>query len=278
VYATAVEQGYAQNRLVLDAPVVYPGNRKNAQWQPQNYSRGFKGEISLRTALALSKNIPAVRLIESLGPPAVIDLARRLGIQTPLGTNLSLALGTSEVNLLELTAAYAVFPNGGRHVKPYGVTVVTDASGNALWEVSPRKSIAMRSADAAVVTDMLKGVVREGTGRKASVLGRSVAGKTGTTDNYHDALFLGFSPTLAAGVWVGLDSGGSLGRGETGARAALPIWIDFFKVVFQDDTPAYFDIPDDTRYLYMDPLTGKTAVQAFPKAVAALFRTDQPLR
>jgi len=274
VYAKAVEAGYSQDKLILDAPVVYRHGNFAEQWQPQNYSKDFQGEITLRKALALSKNIPAVRLIEALGPPAVVEFARRLGIRTPLHPNLSLALGTSEVTLLELTAAYAVFPNAGHHIEPYGVSRITDAAGHLLWKAARRETIAMRRADAAVVTDMLKSVVLEGTGRKARALGRSVAGKTGTTNDCRDALFIGFSPTLAAGVWVGLDSGGSLGRGETGARAALPIWIDFFQAVFQDDAFEYFDIPDNTRRLYMDATTGKTSPIDFPGAVQALFRVN----
>jgi len=274
VYAKALEQGYTQDKLILDAPVAYQRGNSIKQWQPQNYSKDFKGEITLRTALALSKNIPAVRLIEALGPAAVVEFARRLGIRAPLRSNLSLALGTSEVTLLELTAAYAVFPNAGNHIKPYGVTAITDSSGHDLWKVTRQTTVAMQRADAAVVTDMLRGVVLEGTGRKARVLGRSVAGKTGTTNDYRDALFIGFSPTLTAGVWVGRDRGDSLGRGETGARAALPIWIDFFQAAFQDDSFEYFDLPDNTRRLYMHPTTGKTASADFPGAVPALFRTD----
>ncbi len=274
VYAKAVEKGYSQDRLILDAPVAYQRSGSVKQWQPQNYSKGFKGEITLRKALALSKNIPAVRLIEALGPLSVVEFANRLGIRSRLQPNLSLALGTSEVTLLELTAAYAVFPNGGNHIKPYGVTEITDSTGKTLWKVTRAKAVAMKRTDAAVMTDMLKGVVLEGTGQKAKVLGRSVAGKTGTTNGYRDALFVGFSPTLAAGVWVGVDSASSLGQGETGARAALPIWIDFFQAAFQDESFEYFDIPDNTRRLYMNPTTGKTSPTNFPGAVSALFRNQ----
>jgi len=276
VYAKAIEKGYSQDRLILDAPVVYQQGAANKPWQPQNYSKDFKGEITLRRALSLSKNIPAVRLIEALGPPAVIDFARRAGIQAPLQSNLSLVLGTSETTLLELTAAYAVFPNGGHHIKPFGVTAIADASGQILWKNTRQKKVAMRRGAAAIMTDMLVSVVREGTGRQARTLGRNVAGKTGTTNAYRDALFVGFSPTLTAGVWVGRDDGGPLGRGETGARAALPIWIDFFRAVFQDDTVAYFDRPDNIRRRYLHPKTGKTADTPFPGAVPALFRATHP--
>ena len=276
VYAKAIETGYSQERLILDAPVVYRQGAANKPWQPQNYSKDFKGEITLRRALTLSRNIPAVRLIEALGPAAVIDFARRAGIQAPLRSNLSLALGTSEVTLLELTAAYAVFPNGGHHIKPYGVTAIADASGQILWKHTRQKKVAMPRDAAAIMTDMLTGVIREGTGRRARTLGRSVAGKTGTTNDYRDALFIGFSPTLTAGVWVGRDDGGPLGQGETGARAALPIWIDFFRAVFQDDSVTYFDRPDNIQRLYLDPKTGKTAGTPFPDAVPALFRVTPP--
>jgi penicillin-binding protein 1A len=272
VYAKAVERGYSQDRLILDAPVAYQRSGSVKQWLPRNYSKGFKGEITLRKALALSKNIPAVRLIETLGPPSVVEFAHRLGIRSRLHPNLSLALGTSEVTLLELTAAYAVFPNAGNHIKPYGVTEITDSTGKTLWKVTRRKAVAMKRAAAAVMTDMLRGVVLEGTGQRAKVLGRSVAGKTGTTNDYRDALFIGFSPILAAGVWVGVDSADTLGRGETGARAALPIWIDFFRAAFQEESFEYFDIPDNTRRLYMNPTTGKTSATNFPGAVSALFR------
>lgn len=252
--------------------MAYQRSGSVKQWLPRNYSKGFKGEITLRKALALSKNIPAVRLIEALGPPSVVEFAHRLGIRSRLHPNLSLALGTSEVTLLELTAAYAVFPNEGNHIKPYGVTEISDSTGKILWKVTRRKTVAMKRAAAAVMTDMLRGVVLEGTGQKAKVLGRSVAGKTGTTNDYRDALFIGFSPILAAGVWVGVDSADSLGRGETGARAALPIWIDFFQAAFQEESFEYFDIPDNTRRLYMNPTTGKTSATNFPGAVSALFR------
>ncbi len=274
VYARAVEKGNSQARLILDAPVVYPRGDSLKPWRPQNYSKGYAGEITLRKALALSKNIPAVRLIETLGPLTVVELARRLGIQAHLRPNLSLALGTSEMTLLELTAAYAVFPRGGSHIRPYGVTQITDSTGKILWNVTRRQTVAMRRADAAVITDMLAGVVLEGTGRKARVLGPRVAGKTGTTNDYRDALFVGFSPALAAGVWVGIDTAGTLGPGETGARAALPIWIDFFQVALQNEALEYFDIPDNTRHLYLHPTTGQTSQNVFPGAVSALFRKN----
>ncbi|MBT8368705.1 MAG: penicillin-binding protein 1A, partial [Deltaproteobacteria bacterium] len=211
VYAYAVEQGFAQNEMILDAPVVFRGADKNQDWRPENFSRKYLGEITLRKALAISQNIPAVRLIEMLGPQSVARFAARLGIESNLEPNLSLALGTSEVSLMKLTAAYAVFPRGGKWIEPFGIIEVTDHRGRIIWSAKPQKRLVMTRAGAAIITNMLEGVVSEGTGRKARILAGPIAGKTGTTNNYNDALFVGFSPAIATGVWVGRDSGGTLG-------------------------------------------------------------------
>jgi penicillin-binding protein 1A len=218
-------------------------------------------------------NIPAVRLMEQLGPSAVASFARRLGVQSPLAADLSLALGTSEVNLLELTSAYTVFANQGRHVQPFGIFEVTRPDGRSIWKASPRKTVAMSRAAAAVVTDMLVAVVQEGSGRSARSLPRPVAGKTGTTNGFRDALFVGFSPTIAAGVWVGNDGSAPLGKGETGARAALPVWVDFMKVCLADTPPGGFDVPDDTVFVRIDSQSGRrVSAHSADRGVAALFR------
>ena len=210
VYAYAVEQGFAQNALILDAPVIFRGADRNIDWQPGNFSGRYLGEITLRKALAVSQNIPAVRLIEMLGPQSVAQFAHRLGIESNLEPNLSLALGTSEVSLLNLTAAYAVFPRSGMWIQPFGIVEVTDHHGRIVWTPGPKRLVMSREG-AAIVTDMLEAVVLEGTGRSARRLRTPVGGKTGTTNNYNDALFIGFSPAVATGVWVGLDAGGTLG-------------------------------------------------------------------
>ena len=272
VYAHAVEHGFAQNKLILDAPVAFKGSGKGEQWQPHNFSNTFLGEITMRKALAISQNIPAVRLIEMLGPDSVARFAQRFGIAAELTPNLSLALGTSEVTLIELTAAYAVFPRSGKWISPYGVLEALDPQGRVIWRARPEKKLVMTREGAAVITNMLEGVIQEGTGRKARSLQGPLAGKTGTTDNCHDALFIGFSPTIAAGVWVGLDQGGSLGNRETGARAALPIWIDFMKKVPSGGSPRYFDLPDDVVKVRMDPETGLLAADGSETGVEALFK------
>jgi penicillin-binding protein 1A len=276
VYATAIEQlGFTQNMTLLDAPVVFKNTGSGKDWKPENFSGTFQGEMTLRKALALSKNIPAVRLMQKTGPSTVVNFAHEMGIQSVLEPSLSLALGTSEVTLLELTTAYAVFPNGGQSVRPFGVLEVTDDKGHVIWRVKPQKKIVMSRPNAAIMTDMLQGVVLEGTGKRARSLGRQIAGKTGTTDSYKDALFIGFSPDIAAGVWVGLDTPQPLGHHETGARAALPIWMEFMQAALSGRPYAYFDLPDNVVRKSMDPVTGEILPNDVPGAVQALFNVAE---
>ena len=271
VYAYAVEQGFVQNKLILDAPIAFKGTGGDNQWHPQNFSKAYLGEITLRKALAVSQNIPAIRLIEMLGPNSVARFAHRLGIEAKLAPYLSLALGTSEVTLINLTSAYAVFPRGGKWIEPYGIREVTDHRHRTIWRAEPQKKLVMSREGAAIVTNMLEGVVQEGTGTRARALRGPVAGKTGTTNNYRDALFLGFSPTIAAGVWVGLDPGGTLGDRETGAKAALPIWIEFMKSAPTNGSSPYFDLPDNVIKVRMNAQTGMLADDGTKNAVDALF-------
>ena len=262
LYAHAIERDFPQNMTILDAPVLFKEAANGKDWRPENFSKTYMGEITLRRALALSKNIPAVRLLQMLGPSTVVQFAHTLGIQSPLASNLSLALGTSEVSLLELTAAYATFPNNGETVQPYGILEVVGSNGRVIWRNKPHKKVAMSQAGAAIITDMLIHVIQSGTGKGARFLKRQVAGKTGTTDQFKDALFIGFSPDIAAGVWTGLDSSATLGDGETGARAALPIWAAFMENAIQNRPIHYFDIPDSVMYVNVDSDTGKIVTEA----------------
>lgn len=272
VYACAVEKGYDQSRIILDAPVSFDGARGDTPWEPENYSKTYLGEITLRKSLALSKNIPSIRLIEALGPLNVVELAHRMGIESRLNPNLSLALGTSETTLFELTRAYAVFPGRGQKTSPFAIERIEDRNGREIYHWNMDKQRVMSRQDAAVVTSMLEGVVEEGTAIKARELERPVAGKTGTTDHCKDALFVGFSPNMTLGVWVGRDDNVSLGPMETGARAALPIWIDVMERSFRDQAVTYFDIPDGTVKVPIDPDTGHRLPPEDPKAVRALFK------
>jgi len=271
IYALAVEKGFGQDCILWDAPIVFKGAGEGHDWMPKNFTEEFKGEMTLRRALALSQNIPAVRLLNKLGPTPAVQFAYKMGIESPLDGNLSLVLGTSEVTLLELTAAYAVFPNGGVWTKPFGVTEVLERE-RRLWREKPQMRTAISPETAAVTTDMLRAVILEGTGNAANRLGRPLAGKTGSTDSYKDALFVGFSPSIVTGVWVGLDRHETLGNEETGARAALPIWIDFMERILPGLPYEYFDVPEGVVRVRMDAESGLLASENCPNAVTALFK------
>jgi penicillin-binding protein 1A len=273
VYAYAIEHGFSQSDILLDAPVVYSRGKGQEEWRPENFDKGFQGEMCLRYALAESANIPAVRLLEAVGPASVVGFAHQMGITAQLGADLALALGASAVNLLELTAAYAVFPNRGEAVTPYAILEIQDNRGATLYRAHPQRRVVMSRDGAAIMTDMLQAVIKEGTGSPAAYLGPRVAGKTGTTTDYRDALFLGFSPRMATGVWVGVDDFSSLGSGETGSQAALPIWADFMRVYLADAPLAYFDRPNEVIKDYIDPFSGRPLEAQDSRAVTALFRT-----
>ena len=278
VYAYAVEQGFGQHKLLLDAPVAFRGSGPGTDWRPQNFSKTYLGEITMRKALAISENIPAVRLLEMLGPASVARFGHRLGITSKLRPDLTMALGASEVTLQELTAAYAVFANQGQWIKPYGLLEIVDRRGRQLWRVRPHKRVVMSRAGAAIITDMLSAVVEEGTGRRANVLPKPLAGKTGTTDDYRNAMFVGFSPSVVTGVWVGRDQNETLGSRETGSKAALPIWIEFMRSAQRDKPPGFFDIPDDVVKVWIDSVTGVAVADQTPGGVPALFkRGSEPI-
>jgi penicillin-binding protein 1A len=272
VYACAVENGFAQNYLIWDGPVAFKGAKEGLDWTPENFSKKFKGEMTLRQALAVSQNIPAVKLLNKLGPSVAVQCAHRMGIESPLQANLSLVLGTSEVTLLELTAAYAVFPNGGVRVRPFAILEVVDPKGRSIWRARPQMNSVISAEAAAILTDMLREVVLSGTGRAARSIGRPLAGKTGTTDSYRDALFVGFSPTLAAGVWVGLDRYGVIGKKETGARAALPIWIDFMGRSLSGRPYHDYSLPEGVVEIRIDSENGLLASKECPTSKTMIFK------
>jgi penicillin-binding protein 1A len=272
VYATALGKGYSQKDTLWDAPLEYP-QKNNISWEVKNFSRNFGGEMTLRKALALSKNTPVVRLIEKISPQAVIAFAQKAGIHSPLNSYLSLALGTSEVSLLELTSAYIPFANRGIGVNPSAIVQITDTHGNIIFQHSADRHSIMPREDAAVMVDMLKAVVFEGTAKKAAHIKKDIAGKTGTTDQFKDAYFIGVSTDLALGVWVGNDNSTTLGPYETGARTALPIWIDYMEVFLEDKPFQYFDIPDGTKIVYIHPDTGEILSQTDSSAISALIKT-----
>ncbi|MCL6620548.1 MAG: PBP1A family penicillin-binding protein [Syntrophobacterales bacterium] len=240
IYAAAVERGYGPNSILLDEPLSLPGGRAGQVWSPQNYDHTFSGPITLATALAKSRNVPAVRMMMSLGVPATLEMAKTLGITSPIYPNYASALGASEVTLLELTRAYSVFPNRGALVEPLFIERIEDRDGRVLYEGRPqrRQAISARSAD--IMTQLLVGVVERGTATRVKVLGRPVGGKTGTTNKTKDAWFIGFTPSVITGVWVGMDEERSLGPKETGSQAAAPIFISYMKEALKGRPPEQF--------------------------------------
>jgi penicillin-binding protein 1A len=240
VYAAAIEQGYGPNSILYDEPLSLPGARPGQLWSPQNYDHTYSGPIPLSTALARSRNIPAVRMMMSLGVPAVARMAATLGISAPIYPNYASALGASEVTLLELTRAYSVFPNQGRLVEPVFIERIEDRDGRVLYESRSVKNQVISPEGADTMTHLLIGVVERGTATRVKVLQRPMGGKTGTTNRTRDAWFIGFTPSLITGVWVGMDDERSLGPKETGSQAAAPIFISYMQEALKDQPVEQF--------------------------------------
>src|ERR1700756_1138537 len=225
VYTTVIDQGASPDDTILDEPISF--ETSSGPYSPHNYDEKFEGIITLRRALAQSRNIPALKLANKVGIKSVIDYAERFGITAKLPPYLPVALGAAEITLMEQTSAYSVFPNDGVRVIPRYITRVTDYEGRVLEEDFPDVKDVIGERTARIMTSMLREVVLHGTGIAASRLPFPVAGKTGTTNDFTDAWFVGFTPTMTCGVWVGFDEKKSLGAKETGAHAALPIWMNF---------------------------------------------------
>ncbi len=244
VYTAAIDRGATPDDTILDAPISFPMPTGPA-YEPHNYDEKFEGIITLRRALAQSRNIPALKLADSLGIKVVIDYAHRFGITSNIPPYLPVALGAVEVTPLEQTSAFSVFPDDGVHITPRYITKVTDYEGRTLEENFPDVRDAVSARTARTMTAMLREVVLHGTGIAASTLKYPLAGKTGTTNNFTDAWFVGFSPSISCGVWVGYDEKKFLGARETGSRAALPIWMDFMKAALAGKDPGEFQPPPD---------------------------------
>ena len=228
VYADALEKGATPFDTILDAPFTTVSGGQ--AYSPRNYDEKFEGNITLRRALAGSRNVPAVKLAEKVGIASVVDITRRFGITTSLPPYLPLALGAADMRLLEHVSAFTVFPDDGIRIDPHMIRRVTSYDGALLEEAHPEVHDVVSPEVARTMTAMLEEVIQFGTGIQAKALGRPAAGKTGTTQDYTDAWFIGFTPQLTSGVWVGFDDKQiSLGKKETGARAALPIWMEFMK-------------------------------------------------
>jgi len=241
IYVTALKKGYTVDSILHDEAKSYGG------WTPRNYDGRYSGEITMRDAIAYSKNAATVRLLEEIGVSSVKETIKDLGINSDIPNNLSIALGSSNITLLELVKGFAVFANGGSRVKPVFIRRVIEMNGYVVEEAVIQKERALPEHVAASMNLLLKGPVQYGTAKGASRLGYPIAGKTGTTSNYYDALFVGYSPHIATGVWVGFDARTSLGKGESGGRVCLPIWMNYMGSALRrfppDDFPLTYSAP-----------------------------------
>jgi penicillin-binding protein 1A len=252
VYTAAIDNGATPDDVILDAPTTF--NTASGPYTPHNYDGRYEGNITLRRALEQSRNLPALKLAEQVGIARVIEYTHRFGVTSNIPPYLPIALGSAEITLLEHTASFTTFPNDGVRVAPRYIRKVVSYDGHVLEEGYPEVRDVISAKTARIMTGMLREVVLHGTGYAASKLNHPLGGKTGTTNDFTDAWFMGFSPSLTCGVWVGFDEKiRSLGNKETGALAALPIWIDFMKTAIQGH-------PDE----------------AFPAAPAAPPATPQP--
>ncbi len=274
VYGAALENGFTPASILMDLPVIYEKTEfEKKGWKPTNYDERFLGPMRMRTALALSRNAVTVGLLEKIGLEKAIDFARKAGITSQINYDYTTALGSSVVTPLELTSAYATFASQGVRTEPIFIKSIVDGNGTVLESYEPHPTEAIDRTTAYLVTSLLKSVVEEGTGRGAMSLGKPIAGKTGTTNNYVDAWFMGFTPSIVTGVWVGYDNPkASLGDKETGARAALPIWISVMSKALEHKPAEDFMPPEDIVSMKIDPETGLLARDGQPDAITDVFR------
>jgi len=241
VYAVALQKGYTPESIVIDEPVTYRWGSE--EWKPENYDRKYYGPTTLREALAHSRNIVTVKLVDSIGVDGITSFSKNAGIESNMPRDLSIALGSMSLTPLELTSAFSAFANSGKRFKPISIKYITDSKGAVLEENLPDGYELMSPVIASQITSMLRDVITYGTGMRANI-GRAAAGKTGTTSDYKDAWFVGYTPQLIAGVWIGYDDmRKSLGSTEVGGRAAAPVWANFMKNALADLPPVDFESP-----------------------------------
>lgn len=272
VYTAAIDQGATPEDTVLDAPVTFMTN--SGPYTPHNYDEKFKGVVTLGTALAESRNIPALKVAQSVGIKTVIDYAHRFGISQHIPAYLPIALGAVELTLLEHTSAFSTFPNDGVRPVPRYVVKVTDSDGQVLEDNYSVVHDVISERTARIMTSMLRGVVLHGTAAAASHMKFAVAGKTGTTNDFTDAWFVGFSQSLTCGVWIGFDERQSLGKKETGALAALPVWIDFMNVTVKASDRREFPAPSPPQPLMVGQQAGHGSTASASHEVVKSSKQD----
>ncbi|HNS86936.1 MAG TPA: penicillin-binding transpeptidase domain-containing protein, partial [Parvularculaceae bacterium] len=295
VYATALDNGYTPSSIVLDAPFVAPG--VDSWWKPGNYAEGrFYGESTLRLGIEQSRNTMTARLAQDLGIGRIVDYVSKFRLSDSLPRELAISLGSGETTLMRITAGYATFVNGGKDIEPFIIDRVQDRSGatvyrhddreclncvNQIWsgqaepQLADEREQVMDPRTAYQIVSMLEGAVARGTGTAVrKVVDKPIAGKTGTTNDYKDAWFVGFSPDLAAGVYVGFDMPQTLGQGEAGGRVAAPIFGDFMAAALDDQPGIPFRIPSGIRLVRVNAKTGQPAGPGDPNVILEAFKAE----
>lgn len=302
IFAAALEEGYTPATILLDTPQALGGNSENLSWKPRNYDGEFMGPMTFRKALEISRNIPTVRILQDVGVEKTSAFAKRIGIRAQLPSDMSISLGSFGISLTELVKGYAVLANGGKRVTIKALTSVKDRHGKSYvvdvdtasavevapsadaepaqpavesvvgdWKQSLNSNQVYDARLAYIMTNLLKGVIQAGTGSGARSLSDNIAGKTGTTNNYVDALFVGYSATVVAGAWVGLDDNRPLGYGETGGKTALPIWMDAMKVAISKYGAPEFPMPEGMINVAINRETGRPALPGQEGAYTETF-------
>jgi len=279
IYAAALdkefkdsEKFYTPATVIVDSAIVFTDEERDFTWKPRNYKETFFGPTLLRKALAKSRNLVTIKILQDIGVDYAIEYAAKLGIESTLSRDLSIALGSSGISLLELLKAYSVFTNHGYLVDPVFILKVEDREGNVLEEMAPERRKVMEKSTAFIMTSLLEGVVKNGTGWRAKALKRPAAGKTGTTNNLYDAWFVGYTPQYITGVWVGLDEEAPMGKGETGSRTAAPIWLGFMQQVLEGKPVEVFQPPEGVVFAKIDAETGLLPIAESKKVIFECFK------
>ena len=271
IYAAALDKGLTPATIIEDSEVEY-ADGSGTMWKPKNYDGTFRGPVTMREALTNSINIVSVKIMEQIGATYAAEYARKLGFTSSIPANLALALGAASISPMELTSAYAVFANKGVLLPTLFITKVTDNNGTILQETPAPVPVPVVAPETSyVITNLMQSVVSSGTGYRASVIGRPVAGKTGTTNDSKDAWFVGYIPQLVTGVWVGYDQERSLGAGGSGGQAAAPIWAEFMQKSVSGIPVEDFEAPENVTFVLIDPHTGRLAKEGTPGAVMECF-------
>ena len=272
IYTAAFDKGMNPSTRFVDSPIVFEDiSQEDGLWKPRNFDEKFLGPITMRTALVQSRNIVTIKILQEIGIDYAASYAMNMGITSPISRSLSLALGTSGVTLQELVRAYGVLANGGKKVTPFFIKKIVDRTGNVFEEAKVQSEQVIDPRIAFMTTYVMQDVVESGTGRRVKSIGRPVAGKTGTTNDVRDAWFIGFTPSVITGVWVGFDQEISLGKNEVGGRAAAPMWLYFMEKFLRNTPTETFPIPQGIVFVKVDPKTGAPVKAAEKGAIFECF-------